>query len=59
MPKYDYRCISCNIVQEVLLAIEESHIAPNCELCGGQTIRVYTPPAIHFAGPGFYKTDNR
>jgi predicted nucleic acid-binding Zn ribbon protein len=29
---------------------------PNCTLCGAETTRVFTPPAIHFKGPGFYKT---
>jgi putative FmdB family regulatory protein len=56
MPKYDFRCISCNVISETLLAIDESHVAPKCTLCGGDTIRVYSPPAIQFKGSGFYKT---
>ena len=56
MPKYDFKCTKCGVVSEVLLAISESHIAPKCTLCDGDTVRVYTPPAVHFNGPGFYKT---
>jgi putative FmdB family regulatory protein len=56
MPKYDFKCTACGVVSEMLLAISESHIAPKCTLCDGDTVRVYTPPAVHFNGPGFYKT---
>ena len=56
MPKYDFRCTQFNIVSEMLLAFDESGVPPKCTLCGGDTIRVFTPPAVHFKGPGFYKT---
>jgi putative FmdB family regulatory protein len=56
MPKYDFQCNACNIVQELLLAITESDTVPPCTLCGADMKRVYTPPAIQFKGPGFYKT---
>jgi putative FmdB family regulatory protein len=59
MPKYDFKCNACGIVQELLLSVVESSTIPNCTLCDGPMVRVYTPPAISFKGPGFYKTDNR
>lgn len=36
--------------------MDESHVMPKCTLCGADTIRIFTPPAVHFKGPGFYKT---
>jgi len=33
--------------------------APACEVCDGDTHRVYQPVGIIFKGSGFYKTDNR
>lgn len=56
MPKYDFKCTACGIVQELLLTIVESSTIPPCTLCGQEMQRVYTPPAIQFKGPGFYKT---
>jgi len=56
MPKYDFKCIACGLVEEVTLSVEQSANAPACSKCGGETVRVYTPPAIQFKGPGFYKT---
>jgi putative FmdB family regulatory protein len=56
MPKYDFQCNACNIVQELLLAITETDTIPSCTLCGTEMKRVFTPPAILFKGAGFYKT---
>ena len=56
MPAYDFKCNYCNVVQEILVPVEASQTTPPCELCGEKTSRVWTPPAIHFKGPGFYKT---
>jgi putative FmdB family regulatory protein len=56
MPKYDFQCNSCDIVQELLLNYSETDTIPPCSLCGESMKRVYTPPAISFKGQGFYKT---
>jgi len=56
MPKYDFRCDSCNIVEELLFQIDKSDTIPPCSLCGANMRRLYAPPAIRFKGPGFYKT---
>ena len=56
MPKYDFKCNTCGIVQELLLTVDESASVPACSICGNFMTRIYTPPAVHFNGPGFYKT---
>jgi putative FmdB family regulatory protein len=56
MPQYDFQCNACNVVQELILSVNESGTVPKCSLCEGVMRRVFTPPAVHFRGPGFYKT---
>lgn len=58
MPAYDFRCIACDGVFEVVRPISDSSSVP-CPDCGGATKRVFTPVGVHFKGSGFYNTDSR
>ena len=58
MPKYDYRCTSCDNFYEK----QEGFDAPSsqeCPRCGARARRVFTPPPIIFKGKGFYVTDSK
>ena len=54
MPTYDYECPGEGIRREFNLPID--HKPPKCETCGAEMVRVFSAPAIHFKGSGFYKT---
>jgi putative FmdB family regulatory protein len=58
VPTYDYQCLSCGTVTEVIHAMSESGPAA-CEHCGGKLRRVLYPAGIIFKGSGFYRTDSR
>lgn len=55
--KYDYECPGDGQVITIERSINDPEIPYFCRVCGAQLVRVYTPPAITFKGPGFYKTD--
>lgn len=55
--KYDYECPGDGQVITIERSINDSEIPYFCRTCGAQLARVFTPPAISFKGPGFYKTD--
>lgn len=58
MPTYDYRCLACGQVLEIVHAMSAE--GPNaCERCGGELQRVFHPAGIIFRGSGFYATDSR
>jgi putative FmdB family regulatory protein len=58
MPRYDYKCNSCNIVTELLLSINDLLEEQKCNKCNNTVLRVYSPIPAIFKGSGFYKTDN-
>ena len=58
MPKYDYCCTKCSHTFEVTQPFESENKA-DCEKCGGNSKRIFTPPHIVFTGDGFYTTDKR
>ena len=55
--KYDYECPGDGQVITIERSINDPEVAYFCNTCGAQLSRVFTPPAITFKGPGFYKTD--
>lgn len=58
MPAYDYRCIECRDVFEVVRpAADDSDV--RCPSCDGPTKRVFTPVGVVFKGSGFHSTDYR
>jgi len=59
MPTYDFTCTACSSIFEASLPFG-SKIKPICPTCGSKkTEKQITPPAIHFKGTGFFKTDNQ
>lgn len=56
MPAYDFRCVSCGEVCEIVRPLSDTSPVP-CPACGGDTKRVFTPVGVVFKGSGFYNTD--
>ncbi len=58
MPIYVYKCRKCG--QEFELKQKFGANPPEycpADGCDGKVVRVFTPPAIIFKGPGFHVTD--
>lgn len=51
MPRYDFECIECNILVELVLAVDSQ--TPRCINCGKTLKRLWSAPAIHFKGDGW------
>ena len=59
MPTFDFRCKRCSTVFEFARPFG-SKTSPSCPACGSKsTEKLLTPPAVHFKGGGWYKTDSR
>ncbi|MFC2169356.1 FmdB family zinc ribbon protein [Acidobacteriota bacterium] len=56
MPLYEYRCLKCGSVFEVL---QKMNAPPQikCLKCGGAIEKIISAPAIQFKGSGWYVTD--
>lgn len=55
MPTYEYRCQKGHDF-EVLQRMSDDPVM-QCEVCGAPVQRVFSAPAVHFKGTGFYSTD--
>lgn len=55
--KYEYECPGDGQVITIERSISDPEVEYFCSTCGAQLRRIFTPPAITFKGPGFYKTD--
>lgn len=53
MPKYDYKCHTCDNKPVELHHAFDSVVRPKCEDCGTEMVKVYTPPAVQFKGGGW------
>ena len=59
MPTYDFQCAGCSHTFEFNRPFGSRKIPP-CPRCGSAAVRkLIAPPAIHFKGKGFYKTDSQ
>lgn len=59
MPTFDFQCAKCKNVFEFVRPFG-SKTVPSCPECGSKkTEKLMTPPAVHFKGSGWYKTDSR
>lgn len=59
MPTFDFQCRKCDHVFEHSRPFGSSEL-PACPACGSKrTEKMIAPPAIHFKGSGWYKTDSR
>lgn len=58
MPRYDYKCKSCNIQFEIEQLMTEDPLT-ECPDCKGDVFRVIGSAGIIFKGSGFYVTDKK
>ena len=56
MPRYDYECNDCLKRVEIEHNFDDVR-SRDCEGCGGMLFKVFTAPAVHFKGTGFYSND--
>jgi len=57
MPTYDYKCLKCGALFEVLQKMKDAPKA-KCPKCGAKAERqISGGHGIHFKGTGFYETD--
>ena len=53
MPLYEYKCLACCSLLEVLQKVNEPRLK-KCPKCGGLLKKVFSPPAIQFKCSGWY-----
>ncbi len=59
MPRFDFVCQKCGHTFEFSRPFG-SKVQPACPECKSKkTEKMITPPAVHFKGSGWYKTDSR
>src|SRR5579871_5474350 len=56
MPLYEYECSKCGKVFEVIQKFADAPLAVH-EDCGGAVERLFSAPAFHLKGTGWYATD--
>ncbi len=56
MPLYEYQCLSCEDVTEVIQRMSDPLLS-TCEECGGELKKLVSAPAFQFKGSGWYVTD--
>ena len=56
MPIYEFECLQCHKVSEVILMPAEKRPVV-CPFCGGKLHKLMSSPAIQFKGSGWYITD--
>lgn len=58
MPAYEYKCVTCEHIEEISKPISEATTSELCKKCGADMIKQFGTFGIQFKGTGFYKTDN-
>lgn len=56
MPLYEYKCGSCGKTFEVIQKFSDEPLKVHPE-CGGEVVRLFSAPAFHLKGTGWYATD--
>ena len=56
MPTYDYACLDCSRVVEVIHGVH-AHGPDRCQWCGGPMKKLLSAPTVHFKGSGWAKKD--
>lgn len=59
MPKYTYKCMTCEVIYEQIRAMTAPESIVVCDACGKVTKRIYNIGAVSFNGSGFYSTDKK
>lgn len=59
MPVYEYKCECNEAIVPFTTSINDYKPTQECEKCGKDMARFYTPVGAQFKGSGFYVTDNR
>lgn len=59
MPTFDFQCKHCDHVFEFTRPFA-SKVKPSCPSCSSKKVeKLIAPPAVHFKGAGWYKTDSK
>ena len=56
MPLYEYKCESCGKTFEVIQKFADEPLKTHME-CGGVVDKLFSAPAFHLKGTGWYATD--
>jgi putative FmdB family regulatory protein len=56
MPLYEYKCAKCGKTFEVIQKFADAPLTVH-EECGGTVERLFSAPAFHLKGTGWYATD--
>lgn len=56
MPIYEYKCLKCGSIHEILQKLNDPPLE-KCPECGGHLKKVISPPTLQFKGSGWYITD--
>jgi putative FmdB family regulatory protein len=57
VPIYEYKCKKCGHLFEKLHQSFSEARVKKCPECGGKVEQLFSAPAAHFKGEGFYATD--
>jgi len=58
-PRIEFKCPICSISIEQVRGFDTDAPAPICGDCCTSMERVWSSPAVHFKGSGFYSTDKQ
>lgn len=58
MPTYQYRCLDCDVLHEVVQSFTDDALT-DCPSCNGTLRKVFNSVGVVFKGSGFYRTDAR
>ncbi len=56
MPIYEYRCLKCDKIHEVMQKFSDEPLS-TCPSCGGQLKKLISNSSFILKGTGWYKTD--
>jgi len=56
MPIYEYECMKCGQIKEVLQKISDSPLT-QCDKCSGKLHKLVSQSSFHLKGTGWYVTD--
>lgn len=57
MPRYDFRCNACGMLEEVTRPMANAGDPAHCSICGTEMVRIFFAPSIQYKCDGFHQTD--